>query len=247
MKNTEMFHKKLLDQLIFTCSKNIANIRTILHTHGCVFQVQNTTSELSLKLCQIHTSSQHYDLMEFFDNKANWRESEVKHGRAWKVEELRIKSNEDLHKLWFVLYKEKNMLLTMQEECKRKVELFPSEERIDKVEESMENIQTVVDERNKAFYLLETGKPGEGGAKMEAMPWGLRQWREFREHAVPPWVNVKHRIWSKIPRGGHAVDKFRKLYREQQLLRYRHYLKRRDHRRKKLKELFPDADVSEVD
>jgi hypothetical protein len=35
-------------------------------------------------------------LMEFFDDKKNWNENEVKHGRSWQLPELRIKSNADL-------------------------------------------------------------------------------------------------------------------------------------------------------
>lgn len=81
----------------------------------------------------ITTSQCRQDLMEFFDDKKNWGESAVRSGRSWKVDELRIKSNSDLHKLWFVLLKERNMLLTMEADCKRRVELFPGPERIDKV------------------------------------------------------------------------------------------------------------------
>lgn len=99
--------------------------------------------------------------MEFFDSKENWGASEVKSGRSWRKDELRIKSNEDLHKLWFVLLKEKNMLLTMEEACKQDWQVFPSPERIDKVEDSMKNLETVVRERNEAYHLLETGESGE--------------------------------------------------------------------------------------
>lgn len=73
------------------------------------------------------------DIMEFFDDKTNWGKNEVKSGRAWTADELRLKSNTDLHKLWFVLLKERNMLFTMEYEANTKYELFPSPERIDKV------------------------------------------------------------------------------------------------------------------
>lgn len=38
---------------------------------------------------------------------------------------------------------------------------MPSPERIHKVRESMENIETVVKERNRAYFELETGETGE--------------------------------------------------------------------------------------
>lgn len=48
----------------------------------------------------IHISTVHRDLMEFFDNKKNWAVEQIKVGRSWSKDELRIKSNQDLHKLW---------------------------------------------------------------------------------------------------------------------------------------------------
>ncbi|CAH1976179.1 unnamed protein product [Acanthoscelides obtectus] len=112
--------------------------------------------------------------MEFFDDEKNWGAQEVKSGRSWKIEELRLKSNTDLHQLWYVLLKERNMLLTMEQEAKDRVRLFPSPERLDKVEESMENLESVVRERNKAYHMLETGETGERPGKMETGYFGIR-------------------------------------------------------------------------
>lgn len=111
--------------------------------------------------------------MEFFDDQKNFGENEVKCGRSWKKDELRIKSNTDLHKLWYILLKEHNMLLTMEQESKDQTRLFPSPERIDKVKESMSNLEEVVRERNKAYYLLETGKTGERPKEVVQNAFGL--------------------------------------------------------------------------
>lgn len=116
--------------------------------------------------------------MEFFDDEKNWGAMQVKSGRSWTKDELRIKSNGDLHKLWYILLKERNMLLTMEEEAKRLCKLFPSPERLDKVEDSMANLESVVRERNKAYHLLETGETGERPGKQEISIFGLNYYHK---------------------------------------------------------------------
>lgn len=68
-------------------------------------------------------------------------------GRQWTVRELRRKSFDDLHKLWWVLYKEKNMLLTEKYLCERNNLKFPQPFRYIKVKRSMKAIRVVLNER----------------------------------------------------------------------------------------------------
>lgn len=131
-------------------------------------------SKMNVSVAGIHSTVPRYDLMEFFDDKKNWGKNEVRCGRSWRLDELRIKSNSDLHKLWYVLLKEKNMLLTLEHECERAYELLPNPERIDKVQISMDNIEAVVRERNKAYHMLETGQDGERPMTEETNRIGLK-------------------------------------------------------------------------
>ncbi|KAG6439754.1 hypothetical protein O3G_MSEX001050 [Manduca sexta] len=156
------------------------------------------------------------DLMDFFDNKKNWNENNIRVGRSWRLDELRIKSNSDLHKLWFVLLKERNMLYTMEEEYKQKMHSFPNPERIDKVQESMDNIETVIRERNVAYYKLETGETGERPVEDVVNLIGLEEKYQPSEYHLPQFMNTR---WVK-PYLDHgfinsmAVKKFRRLYSE---------------------------------
>jgi len=60
-----------------------------------------------------------HGLWDFFHSKDKLLlkpEETSEHGRAWTVEELRHKSWEDLHKLWWVCVKEQNRIATSREE-----------------------------------------------------------------------------------------------------------------------------------
>lgn len=153
-------------------------------------------------------------LMEFFEDKKNWGQNDVNHGRGWTLDELRIKSNTDLHKLWYILLKEKNMLLTMEYESKEEHRLFPSPERIDKVTKSMKNLEQVVRERNRAYYELETGITGERPGKLVTNVIGLNTYFRAAQHIIPSRLNQKWHKKLQHNGSGFAVFKFLKFYRE---------------------------------
>ncbi|TYJ98574.1 39S ribosomal protein L47 [Cucumis melo var. makuwa] len=67
--------------------------------------------------------------------------------RSWKASELRLKSWDDLNKLWYVLLKEKNMLMTQRQMLNAQNLRFPNPERISKVRKSMCRIKHVLTER----------------------------------------------------------------------------------------------------
>ena len=110
-----------------------------------------------------------------------------------RKDELRLKSHSDLHKLWFVLLKERNMLLTMEQAYKEEYVNLPNEERIDKVELSMENLEEVVRERNRAYYQLEVGSSGERERTYRPDCFGRMVPYKPREHSLPYWANTGYR------------------------------------------------------
>ncbi|GAA0173548.1 ribosomal protein [Lithospermum erythrorhizon] len=69
-------------------------------------------------------------LEEFFEvDRTMEAEKPVVYGRGWKASELRLKSWDDLNKLWYVLLKEKNMLMTQKQILDSRNLRFPNPEQ----------------------------------------------------------------------------------------------------------------------
>jgi len=77
---------------------------------------------------------------------------EQKTGRGWKAADLRRKSFEDLHKLWYILGKERIRLLS---EKKQEGNNMKNPERIHKVKKSMGKIKRVLHERDIVYKKAE--------------------------------------------------------------------------------------------
>jgi len=85
------------------------------------------------------------------------------------------------------------MLLTMEHAYAEAKEPMPSPERLDKVEESMENIEAVVRERNRAYFELETGESGERERIIRPGPFGIDVGYVKNEHFLPRKYNIEYR------------------------------------------------------
>merc|ERR1711879_272334 len=68
-------------------------------------------------------------------------------GDPWPAVLLRMQSFEDLHKLWYVLLKEKNFLITEQHEARQQRVRWKHHGRLKKVKLSMKRILTVITRR----------------------------------------------------------------------------------------------------
>ena len=75
-------------------------------------------------------------------------ESKPSIGKAWSPGLLRLKSNEDLHKLWYVLLKEKNLILADKQLLRQHRMPLDFKQKLLKVRQSMARLLTVVRERD---------------------------------------------------------------------------------------------------
>ncbi|KAJ3207596.1 54S ribosomal protein L4 mitochondrial [Dinochytrium kinnereticum] len=93
-------------------------------------------------------------LLDFFDTEKgwSWRDNEKPTGRAWTAAELRGKSFEDLHRLWWVCIKEVNLLESQRIEARRFRRIFPHDDRVKQVKLTMRRTKLVLWER-RIMYL----------------------------------------------------------------------------------------------
>lgn len=75
-------------------------------------------------------------------------ESKPSIGKAWSPGLLRLKSNEDLHKLWYVLLKEKNLIMADRQLLRQHRMPLEFKHKLLKVRQSMARLLTVVRERD---------------------------------------------------------------------------------------------------
>ncbi|KAI7865400.1 mitochondrial 39-S ribosomal protein L47 (MRP-L47)-domain-containing protein [Spinellus fusiger] len=98
-------------------------------------------------------SVQSTGLYQFFENNAILPR-QLWTGRSWKADELRAKSFDDLHKLWYVLLKERNLLATQRESARRlrlSDQIWSNTGRMIKCQKSMARIKFVLNERQIAY------------------------------------------------------------------------------------------------
>mmetsp|Transcript_6688 Transcript_6688/g.5814 ORF Transcript_6688/g.5814 Transcript_6688/m.5814 type:complete len:280 (+) Transcript_6688:2-841(+) len=82
-----------------------------------------------------------------FTNNVDERQGGAVTGRSWRANELRLKSNNDLHKLWYVLLKEKNRLLGDRLLSIQLNQQYEVHNNMKKVRLSMSRLLTIVNER----------------------------------------------------------------------------------------------------
>jgi hypothetical protein len=83
----------------------------------------------------------------FTENIREFKDVKLQSGRAWRPDELRLKSNEDLHKLWYVCLRELNVI---ESDNQFKVQHSSSkgpQDRKKKMKQSMARILTIIRER----------------------------------------------------------------------------------------------------
>lgn len=130
------------------------------YTPSCIFMLARFARLFSVKSLPQSTNILPTSVTEFTDFGQETSVDKVTTGRAWKAVELRLKSDEDLNKLWYVMLKEESTLLGDKYLKKHKYTIPGLKPRLDNVKQTKARILTVLREREmvreKYWKILET-------------------------------------------------------------------------------------------
>ncbi|KAK6019890.1 RNB-like protein [Ostertagia ostertagi] len=118
----------------------------------------------------------------------------------------------------YVCLKERNMLLTMQTAYISYARSMPNPERIDRVNETMRNIETVVHERNDAYFQLETGDSASPPMRTVTSFMGFTYKKQAEEHLEPPTEGTKE---YEVPYLDGDAYMMQKLWAEKEFMKER--------------------------
>ncbi|XP_077146577.1 large ribosomal subunit protein uL29m isoform X2 [Ranitomeya variabilis] len=129
------------------------------------------------------------------------------------------------------------MLMTLEQESKRQRVAMPSPERLYKVNKSMENLHTVVTEREDALRLLQTGQEKARPGDWRKDCFGDTTWHRFKEWPIPWYMNTRYQKqkFYALP----YVDHYDRLKIEQQLRTEARQKSAARDRQRKLEKRFP--------
>ncbi|KAJ8319762.1 hypothetical protein KUTeg_001349 [Tegillarca granosa] len=112
------------------------------------------------------------------------------------------------------------------------------------VEESMENILTVVDERNETYNVLEKGVTGKPGGAYVRNALGMMYYRKFKEHLIPKHLNEKYNLThSKYEKW---MSKYLTLYYEKKRKQSFAKKKASERLRRRIKAKYPHLTTKEI-
>lgn len=116
-------------------------------------------------------------------------------GDAWSLEVLRSLNIEQLHELWYVLIIERNKLYNQRHEYQQKGWSMPNEHRLEFTAISIDNLKTVIEEREQAKNMLLLGRPEKfNGQFSNHITWDADEihWKKEREWPVPKENQFDH-------------------------------------------------------